>query len=336
MRCRLAAGLAGIVLGLLPVWPADADPEPAASGATLAMPVRPPALASPTPAVSGPAPTSTSTPTPAPAPAPAADAPPPAAAEPVLPPAASAPALADGSEAHPAPVLTTLDDARRAYLEARLLLQEQKHAEARRLLDAVLALAPTWSLPKLALARSLREQGSEQQRREELLQEAAAVDPENHQVLYELGLLHEEAGRRADAITCYRKAVERRPDLIHAQERLGVLLAEAGELDEARGHLEVVAADQRGNLVAVSLLATVLEGLHRYEEARERLEQLVALAPEQALYLTRLAAFYQRQGDTAAMNATLGKARRLLERQQPARPKMRPLSSPPPKRKRAR
>ncbi|MBM4320239.1 MAG: hypothetical protein FJ125_09815, partial [Deltaproteobacteria bacterium] len=140
--------------------------------------------------------------------------------------AAPAAAMAPAVAPPPSPASSgtwTLEQARRAYLQARQLLHEQLHEEAQRLLADVLVRVPTWSLPKLALAQSLRAQSRNRDERERLLVEASAVDPENHQISYELGLVHEEADRRQEAIRCYRQAVARRPDMIHAQERLGVL-----------------------------------------------------------------------------------------------------------------
>jgi tetratricopeptide (TPR) repeat protein len=236
----------------------------------------------------------------------------------------------------PPPVdgLPPLEQARRIYLYARELMAANRIEAASQQLERVLQITPTWSLPKLALAQCHRFLGHPFEPREILLVEAQEVDPENHQVLYELGLLHDERDQKEQAIDCYARAIERRPDLLHARERLGLLYSETGQLDDAPAQLEMLIAAQPGNPLAISQLAGGLEKLHRVEDAEARLLQLVALAPDRTLFYARLVAFYQRQGDGKKASAIQEKARRALEKTQPTRQAMRPLASPPPKKKR--
>jgi len=231
------------------------------------------------------------------------------------------------------PAVAPLERARLAYFDARRLMAESRFEEVLPLLEGLLEITPTWSLAKLALAQTLRSLDREPDRRARLLAEAIEVDPDNHQLLYELGLSHEERREPAEAIRRYRQAVVRRPDLTHAHERLGALLLEAGELDEARGHLEVAAAQRPTNPVTVSLLAVGFEGLHRPDDAERQLKRLIVLAPQQPYLYSRLAAFYLRHGRQAESAAAQATARRLLERAAPQRPKMRPLGTPPRKKR---
>lgn len=217
------------------------------------------------------------------------------------------------------------DIARQLYLVARLKMSRGAIDEARLLLEEALEFTPTWAQAKLALARCLRISGRPASERAAPLGEALSVDPNNHETLYELGLVAEETGRPDTAIERYQAALGLRPDMQHAGGRLAALLVQRERWAEALPLLERTATDAPEDPVACSLLAVVLEGLGRTAEAERVLRRLVSFdTPPQPHMLRRLAAFYERRGDAAAQQRTL----RRLERVQPdpaTRRRLRPL-----------
>jgi len=215
--------------------------------------------------------------------------------------------------------------ARDLYLVARLKMSRGALTEARPLLEEALQFTPTWSRAKLALARCLRLQGRPASERAPLLDEALAVEPGNHELHYELGLVAEEQDDPAAAIRRYQAALELRPELKHACERLSALLVQRERWAEALPLLERAVATDATDPVARSLLAVVLEGLKRPAEAEQILIQLMReqKSPQPHL-LRRLAAFYGRQGDAAGQQRMLRRLRRLQATPQ-ARRRMRPL-----------
>jgi tetratricopeptide (TPR) repeat protein len=89
---------------------------------------------------------------------------------------------------------------------------------------------------RIGLGRALANQG----RYEEALAEyrqAAAADPKYREYLLELASRMEEKGQREKAITIYRE-FQGKPEV---EERLGNLLLQAGNVEEAIPHLEVAA-----------------------------------------------------------------------------------------------
>ncbi len=203
--------------------------------------------------------------------------------------------------------------ARREYLRARGLMAEGSYGEAITHFDAALELFPTWSLPKLGLAVCHRYLGHPPSTRQGLLEEARAVDPRNHKILHELGILYEELGDEDRAIEAYRAAVAIRPDLPHAHERLGILLYDQDKLDEAGGELATSEAQAPGNVVALTLLAEILERQHRYAEAEARLRELIARYQDNPRFHERLARFLERRGRVKEARVERARAERLLE-----------------------
>jgi Flp pilus assembly protein TadD len=100
--------------------------------------------------------------------------------------------------------------------------------------------------------------------------------------LYREGFQHFVNDRHAQAIDCYRRAVEAEPDLALAWNGLAMALGRTGDLDGA-----IDAA-----------------------------KRLVALEPQDPLAHTSLSVFYQRKGMIAEAEAEKAEATRLRMRQQ--------------------
>lgn len=63
------------------------------------------------------------------------------------------------------------------------------------------------------------------------LQQATTDDPKDYRAWFDLGFVYSSTGRKTEAITAYRKAVELKPDAFEPNLNLGVLLAATGAPD---------------------------------------------------------------------------------------------------------
>lgn len=73
-----------------------------------------------------------------------------------------------------------------------------------------------------------------------LLQKAAAAEPKSADVYNLLGYSHRQLGDRASALDFYLKALELKPEHRGANEYLGELYLEMGELEKAEQRLDVL------------------------------------------------------------------------------------------------
>ena len=112
------------------------------------------------------------------------------------------------------------------------LLRVKDPAAAETYLESALAARPS-ATAESALGRSLARQGN-LSAAEPHFRKAAAMDPTRRDDLLELASLYEAAEQRDRAIAIYREF----PDRPQAQERLSVLLADAGRPTEAVAALE--------------------------------------------------------------------------------------------------
>ena len=135
-----------------------------------------------------------------------------------------------------------------AYLEIRTLLRSwrpEMHT-ATRLARAALARTPDDPLLLSVLAQSLAleafaEQGDTAALRQEGLvaaRRALALAPDLGDAWLGLARIHWYGGEYGDAVRALREAVERAPGLARAQEMLGIVLLEAGSLEEGILRLE--------------------------------------------------------------------------------------------------
>jgi cytochrome c-type biogenesis protein CcmH/NrfG len=62
------------------------------------------------------------------------------------------------------------------------------------------------------------------------LEAAAALEPGNPEIQFNLGIYFAQNGSWTNAVSCFRKAVRLRPDLIIAQKQLDQVLAAHPEL----------------------------------------------------------------------------------------------------------
>ncbi|MEE8535919.1 MAG: tetratricopeptide repeat protein, partial [Kiloniellales bacterium] len=73
-----------------------------------------------------------------------------------------------------------------------------------------------------------------------LLQAVVAAEPKNPDAHNDLGYSQRKLGDRQAALTSYLKAIELKPKHLGANEYLGELYLEMGQLEKAQGRLEVL------------------------------------------------------------------------------------------------
>ena len=71
-----------------------------------------------------------------------------------------------------------------------------------------------------------------------LIEQCAGLLPEDAELLADLGLAYDAAGREDDAEAAYRRALERDPDYADVHARLARLLLRRQAAAEARAHVE--------------------------------------------------------------------------------------------------
>lgn len=93
------------------------------------------------------------------------------------------------------------------------------------------------------------------------------------------GLIWREQGQRAQAMEEFRKALERRPDMVEARVQRATLLLEAGNPEEALPVLEMAVRFDGENLPAHLALGDVYRLLGRIPDAKREFEWVLARAP---------------------------------------------------------
>ncbi len=141
-------------------------------------------------------------------------------------------------------------------------------------------------------------------------------DPRNAEAFLLRGLINEEQGNRAEAISDYRQAVTLRPDLVEARLRLGRALLESGDADEAVPLLEGAVAYDRTNRDVRLNLGDGYRLQGRAKPAREQLEWVAAKEPQsaQVQYNLGLLYLFTREFPGLSPAETADRAVRHLER----------------------
>ncbi|HVK70497.1 MAG TPA: tetratricopeptide repeat protein [Polyangium sp.] len=101
-------------------------------------------------------------------------------------------------------------------------------------------------------------------------------DKENPEALLLRGLILREQSQRAGAMDNFRRAVQRRPDLVEARVQLASMLLEAGNGQEALPLLEGAVRYDGDNLPAHLALGDTYRLLGRYGDAKREFEWVLA------------------------------------------------------------
>jgi tetratricopeptide (TPR) repeat protein len=142
--------------------------------------------------------------------------------------------------------------------------------------------------------------------REFLLQRAHDAGPDDLNVLMELSALRQSQGRLAEAFAVLQRHEALAPGDHHALVQQGKVLADLGRLAEAEAVLRRAVAVR--DTTAQFNLGAVLDQLGRWDEARARYEQALAIDPFNTSALNNLASGLDRHGATAAALALFERA----------------------------
>ncbi|MGD9904804.1 MAG: tetratricopeptide repeat protein, partial [Vicinamibacterales bacterium] len=165
---------------------------------------------------------------------------------------------------------------------------------ADRRLDAVVALShhPDVLLKHAGLAA----RAGDTAWREVLLQRAQRASPDDLNVLMEMSALRQAQGRLAEAFTLLQRHEALAPGDHHALVQQGKVLADLGRLAEAEAVLRRAVAVR--DTTAQYNLGAVLDQQGRWDEARDRYRQALAIDPFNTSAMNNLAAGLDRRGAT--------------------------------------
>ena len=113
-------------------------------------------------------------------------------------------------------------------------------------------------------------------------QQAAALLPDNADVLYNLGNGLKELKQFAEAEKCYRQAIALAPADESSYNNLGLVLGEMGQVEPAEKIYRRLIALNPHNADAYNNLGNTLRASKRYDEAQQNYAQAIALNPSHA------------------------------------------------------
>jgi len=142
--------------------------------------------------------------------------------------------------------------------------------------------------------------------REFLLQRAHAASPDDLNVLMEMSALRQAQGRLAEAFALLQRHEALAPGDHHALVQQGKVLADLGRLAEAEAVLRRAVAVR--DTTAQFNLGAVLDQQGRWDEARARYEQALAIDPFNTSAMNNLASGLDRSGATGAALALFERA----------------------------
>ena len=182
--------------------------------------------------------------------------------------------------------------------------------EARQVYEQILRQDPD-NARALFLMGTLAAQQRDYQVAESFVRRAIEANSREASYHNNLGIILREAGRLEEALTSYRSAIELRPDYAEAYCNLGIALKELGRAEEAVPPLEKaieLAPDFGG---AYSSLGNALHVLGRPDAAMEAFDRAVALVPADASVLFNRAITRQDLGELDAAQSDFRKVLRI-------------------------
>ena len=213
--------------------------------------------------------------------------------------------------AAPAHAQSVGGEARAAFARGMSAINAGKVDVAREAFSRAAELAPEWGLaflewgiveasvdPKSALAL-------------ECLKKAAALNPGNPRVHYQLGLLYEQQNKLDDAVRELKSALALRSTMRDARYRLAQVLVQAGANDEALTTFQTLIAEEPGHTGALTAVAELYEAQSKLAEAEEALLSLTRLQPQVAYHHYRLGQFYERTGNAKKAKQSFARAEAL-------------------------
>ena len=130
----------------------------------------------------------------------------------------------------------------------------------------------------------------------QILENLIANDPENVNVLYNLGMCYSQLGFIDKSIETLKKCVRHAPRHANARTALAYSYSRNGEYEKALGKLKIALEIDPDNFFALRNCGAVVGKLGRHEEAIACLEKASQLVPDSAEVLYGLGLAYQENG----------------------------------------
>ena len=147
-------------------------------------------------------------------------------------------------------------------------------------------------------------------RRERLTRRALEADPDNPDVVYEMGALLQQLRRPADALPYFTRHLDLVEDDLQTLVQIGKCYSDLGRLEDAETTLRR-ALSAGEDAVGFYNLGVVLERRDRLQDAEASYSRAIALGPGLASARSNLGALLARSGRTAEAMAHLTEAIRL-------------------------
>ena len=191
--------------------------------------------------------------------------------------------------------------------EARKSLAEGKAADAKVMLDALIATYPEEADPYfvLGLAELRLRQPREAER---AIRKALVLDPSHAQARTLLGWIELEIlGNFEAAIKEYSAVITLRPDAPDAHVNLGAAYKKKGDLEKALASYDRALELRPGHVAALTNRGWVFADQERWEKARSDFELVLSTNPEDQAALQGLARVLEKRRDYAGAQQALGK-----------------------------
>jgi len=146
-----------------------------------------------------------------------------------------------------------------------------------------------------------------------LLRQATEKDPKSYQAWYDLGYANQALNQRDEAMAAYRKSVEINGRVFESNLNLGLLLASAGQNEEATAYLKAATVLQPASHVEQSrerawLALGQLQSRHDPAAAEQAYAQAAKLQPTDPQPHLLLAALYETSGNLETAKAEYQRA----------------------------
>jgi tetratricopeptide (TPR) repeat protein len=116
--------------------------------------------------------------------------------------------------------------------------------------------------------------------------------------MFEQAIAHHSAGRFAAAVPLYQAVLAEDPDHAEANHLLGMILAQHGQMEKARGFLGRASAARNATPEMHNNFGVTLHGLGRADEAAEAFAKALAARPDYAEAYNNLGSLYKEAGRT--------------------------------------
>lgn len=175
------------------------------------------------------------------------------------------------------------------YLQAHIYEHRQAYSQAIDTLCTALPETADRTPLFYAVLSSLLQSQKKSQEAKDILHKGLASYPDSAELLYELGLLYENEGKRQLALTTMEKLIIKQPNHADALNFLGYSWADSNiNLNQAYRYIRKANTLKPDNAFILDSLGWVLYRMGKFHQANEILEKALVLVPDSLLILEHL------------------------------------------------